>query len=291
MSDPLRVLIVEDSVNDTFFIVRELQRGGFNVEFERVETAASMQTALETQPWDLVISDYAMPLFGGAAALALFQQQSLDIPFIVVSGVMGEELAVEMVKAGANDYVMKDRIGRLVQAVRHELRVAQDRRRRRQTEATVSYLASLVQSAEDAIVGTTSEGTIVSWNAGAEQLYGYSAADVIGQPISVLFPPYRPEAWSETIDRLKQGQPVERLETVRLRKDGTPVEVSVTVSVIRDQEGRIIGASSIARDISRRRQEENDRLTLIQELTAALSENRPREEAAAASRAETNQAH
>ena len=291
MSDPLRVLIVEDSVNDTFFIVRELQRGGFNVEFERVETAASMQTALETQPWDLVISDYAMPLFGGAAALALFQQQSLDIPFIVVSGVMGEELAVEMVKAGANDYVMKDRISRLVQAVRHELRVAQDRRRRRQTEATVSYLASLVQSAEDAIVGTTSEGTIVSWNAGAEQLYGYSAADVIGQPISVLFPPYRPEAWSETIDRLKQGQPVERLETVRLRKDGTPVEVSVTVSVIRDQEGRIIGASSIARDISRRRQEENDRLTLIQELTAALSENRPREEAAAASRAETNQAH
>src|SRR5690348_1680026 len=152
MSDPLRVLIVEDSVNDTFFIVRELQRGGFNVEFERVETAASMQTALETQPWDLVISDYAMPLFGGAAALALFQQQSLDIPFIVVSGVMGEELAVEMVKAGANDYVMKDRISRLVQAVRHELRVAQDRRRRRQTEATVSYLASLVQSAEDAIV-------------------------------------------------------------------------------------------------------------------------------------------
>lgn len=291
MSDPLRVLIVEDSVNDTFFIVRELQRGGFNVEFERVETAASMQTALETQPWDLVISDYAMPLFGGGAALALFQQQSLDIPFIVVSGVMGEELAVEMVKAGANDYVMKDRISRLVQAVRHELRVAQDRRRRRQTEATVSYLASLVQSAEDAIVGTTSEGTIVSWNAGAEQLYGYSAADVIGQPISVLFPPYRPEAWSETIDRLKQGQPVERLETVRLRKDGTPVEVSVTVSVIRDQEGRIIGASSIARDISRRRQEENDRLTLIQELTAALSENRPREEAAAASRAETNQAH
>lgn len=291
MSDPLRVLIVEDSVNDTFFIVRELQRGGFNVEFERVETAASMQTALETQPWDLVISDYAMPLFGGAAALALFQQQSLDIPFIVVSGVMGEELAVEMVKAGANDYVMKDRISRLVQAVRHELRVAQDRRRRRQTEATVSYLASLVQSAEDAIVGTTSEGTIVSWNAGAEQLYGYSAADVIGQPISVLFPPYRPEAWSETIDRLKQGQPVERLETVRLRKDGTPVEVSVTVSVIRDQEGRIIGASSIARDISRRRQEENDRLTLIQELTAALSENRPREEAAAATQAETNQAH
>ena len=289
MSDSLRVLIVEDSVNDTFFIVRELQRGGFNVEFERVETALSMQTALEAQAWDLVISDYAMPVFGGSAALALCQRQSLDIPFIVVSGVMGEELAVEMLKAGASDYVMKDRIGRLVQSVRRELRAAQDRRIRKQTEASVSYLASLVQSAEDAIVGATSEGTIVSWNAGAEQLYGHTAADVIGQPISLLFPPYRPEAWSDTMDRLNQGRPVERLETVRLRKDGTAVEVSVTVSVIRDSEGRIIGASSIARDISRRRQEENDRLTLIRELTTALSENRSPKAAAATMRTEPNE--
>jgi PAS domain S-box-containing protein len=271
MPEPLRVLIVEDSVDDTYFIVRELQRGGFVVEFERVETPAAMQAALANHTWDLVISDYSMPLFGGAAALALFKRNGIDIPFIVVSGAMGEDLAVEMMKAGADEYVMKDRLGRLVPAVRNELRAARERRFRGQTESTISYLASLVQSCDDAIIGTTLDGTILSWNASAERLYGYAALEVIGRPISVLFPPYRPEAWSDAVEKLKQGEAVERLETVRVRKDGKPVEVSVTVSPIRDESGRVIGASSVARDIGRRRQEENERLALIQELTAALA--------------------
>lgn len=275
MSEPLRVLIVEDSVHDTFFIVRELQRGGFNVEFERVDTAANMQTALEDRPWDLIISDYAMPQFGGPAALALFRRTGLDIPFIVVSGAMGEELAVEMLKAGASNYVMKDRLNRLVPAVHSELRAVKERRIRDQSDATATYLASLVQSCEDSIVGTTAEGIIISWNTGAERLFGYRQVEALGQPISLLFPPYRPEAWSDTMEKLKQGDAVERLETVHLRKDGTPVEVSITVSPIRDEDGCLIGASSIARDISQRRQEENERLALIQELTAALSHSRP----------------
>lgn len=278
MSDLLRVLIVEDSVNDTFFMVRELQRGGFNVEFERVETAASMQAALADQTWDLIISDYAMPQFGGAAALALFRRLDLDIPFVVVSGAMGEEFAVEMLKAGASNYVMKDRLNRLVPAVRHELQAVQHRRIRHQTDAASAYLASLVQSCEDSIVGTTAEGIIISWNAAAERLYGYTPLEAIGQPMSLLFPPYRPEEWSDTMEKLKQGEAVERLETVRLRKDGTPVEVSITVSPVRDASGHIIGASTIAHDISQRRQEENERLALIQELTAALSHSNPTSE-------------
>src|SRR5437868_15151063 len=109
--------MVEDSIEDTFFIVRELQRGGFNVSFERVETCQSMQKALAGQTWDLIISDYVLPQFGGAAALALYQECGLDIPFIVVSGAIGEDRAVEMVKAGAHDYVMKDNLSRLVTAV------------------------------------------------------------------------------------------------------------------------------------------------------------------------------
>jgi PAS domain S-box-containing protein len=290
MSDPLRVLIVEDSVDDTFFILRELQRGGFLVEFERVDTPTAMQTALAEGHWDLVISDYSMPQFGGPAALALFQRSGLEIPFIIVSGAMGEDLAVEMVKAGADEYVMKDKLGRLVPAVRNELRATLERRVRRQTEATAAYLASLVESCEDSIIGTTTDGTIVSWNAGAARLYGYTSFEVIGQPISLLFPPYRPEAWTETMEKLKQGETVERQETVRLRKDGTPVEVSVTVSPIRDASGRVIGSSSIARDISLRRHEENERLALIQELTAALSHSYPPDAATTTSGPEQSRA-
>jgi PAS domain S-box-containing protein len=274
MSNSLQVLIIEDSVDDTFFIVRELQKGGFNVDFERVEAPETMEAALTSRAWDLVISDYSMPLFGGRAALALFQQKDLDIPFIVVSGAMGEDLAVEMLKSGANDYVMKDNLARLVPAVKRELDLVRNRRIQTQTETATNYLAYIVQSCDDAIIGKTLDGTIVSWNAGAERLYGYSAVEIIGKHVSMLVPGYRPDELSEIMKKLRNGHSVERFETVRLRKDGTPIDVSVTISPIRDPSGRIIGASSVARDITRRKQEENERLALIQELTEALTHAR-----------------
>jgi two-component system, cell cycle sensor histidine kinase and response regulator CckA len=272
---PLRILIVEDSVDDTFFIVRELQRGGYNVDFERVETAAGMEQALASGPWDLIISDYSMPLFGGSAALALYRQSGLDIPFILVSGTMGEEIAVEMLKTGAHHYVMKDNLTRLAPAVGHELRCSQERRIRQQTEARHEFLASLVSSCHDAIVGHTLEGMVVSWNAGAEQLYGYRADEIVGRSIDVLCPNHRRNEMLEVMGRVRLGEQVEQFETVRLRQDGADVEVSIVISPIKDASQRIIGASSVSRDISRRRQEENERLALIQELTTALSHARP----------------
>jgi PAS domain S-box-containing protein len=271
MSVPLRVLIVEDSFDDTLLIVRELLRGGFQVTSEHVQTAAAMQTALETQNWDLVISDYFLPQLDGAAALALYQQKGLDIPFIVVSGAIGEERAVEIMKAGAHDYVMKDNLERLVPTVRQELRAAQERRIRKQAEAKAAYLASLVETCDDAIIGKTLDGTVVSWNAGAERLYGYTAAEMVGRSTSVLFSRYRPQELAEIEEMLKAGQHVDAYETVRVRKDGTTVEVSVSVSPIKDASGRVIGASVLSRDITQRKQEENERLALIQELTAALT--------------------
>ncbi len=267
----LRVLIVEDSVEDTFFIVRELQRGGFNVTFERVETHGTMQAALDKGSWDLVISDYSMPTFSGPDALTLYLQSGLEAPFIIVSGVLGEDRAVEMVKAGAHDYVLKDNLRRLVPAVEQELQAARERRIRKQTEAATAYLASIVTCCEDAIIGETLDGTIVSWNAGAERLYGFSAVEMIGSSLSRLMPKYRPEEMPNVMERVGKGEQVQGLETIRIRKDGQPVEVSVTISPIRDGSGRIIGASSVERDISQQKQEENERLALIQELTEALS--------------------
>jgi two-component system, cell cycle sensor histidine kinase and response regulator CckA len=261
-------------VDDTFFIVRELQRGGYNVDFDRVETPAGMQTALKSRSWDLVISDYSMPQFGGAAALAMYQQSGQDVPFILVSGTMGEDIAVEMLKAGAHHYVMKDNLTKLVPAISRELLAAEQRRIYREIEAAQAYLASIVSSCNDAIIGKTLQGTVVSWNQGAERLYGYTASEMIGQPISLLCPHYRPEELSEAMDRIRNGEQIEQLETVRLRKDGSPVEISLVISPIKDGKGQIIGASSVSRDISHRKQEDNERLALIQELTAALSHAR-----------------
>ena len=143
-----------------------------------------MQAALDVHDWDLIICDYSMPHFAGPAALAIYQQKGLDIPFISVSGTVGEETVAEMMKAGAHDYVMKSHLARLVPAVKRELRAAQERRDRRQAEAVLAYLASIVESCDDAIIGKTLDGTVVSWNTGAERLYGYSAAEMIGRSIS-----------------------------------------------------------------------------------------------------------
>jgi PAS domain S-box-containing protein len=259
MSRPLRVLIVEDSVDDTFFIVRELQRDGFHVDFERVETAADMQAALARQGWDLIISDYRMPQFDGEACLAVFKQSEEDIPFIVVTGDLGDERAVQILKAGAHDYVMKDNLSRLVPAVKRELQAAQERRARRQAEASAAYLASIVQSCEDAIIGKTLDGTIVTWNPGAERLYGYSAIEVIGRSISMIFPPELKGELSRILREIRKGGHIEGLETVRVRKDGSPLEVSLTVSPIRDSLGRIVGVSTVARELGCRDRQTHER--------------------------------
>src|SRR5437868_4828360 len=125
MGQPLRILLVEDSEDDAELMLRELRRGGYEVNYERVATAEGMAAALQRQKWDLVMCDYVLPGFGGLEALALFRQKASDIPFIVVSGHIGEEIAVGAMQAGADDYLMKDRLARLVPAVRAALRAAE----------------------------------------------------------------------------------------------------------------------------------------------------------------------
>jgi two-component system, OmpR family, sensor histidine kinase VicK len=230
-----------------------------------------LEAALDVRDWDLIICDYSMPQLTGPTALDIYLKRGADIPFISISGAVGEERVAETLKAGAHDYVMKDNLPRLVPTVKRELLAAEERRAKRQKETTLVFLASMVESCDDAIIGKTLNGTVVTWNNGAERLYGYSATEMIGRPISVLFPSYRPSELPEILDSIKQGLSVDRLETVRIRKDGSAVEVSLTISPIKDATGVIIGASSVARDITQRRREENERLGLIKDLTAALS--------------------
>src|SRR5438034_5502035 len=121
MGQPLRILLIEDSEDDAQLLLRALRRGGYESVTDRVATAETVCAALERQSWDVVISDYVMPGFGGLEALQLFKQRGLDVPFIIVSGHIGEEVAVAALKAGANDYVMKDRLARLAPAIERAL--------------------------------------------------------------------------------------------------------------------------------------------------------------------------
>jgi K+-sensing histidine kinase KdpD len=130
----LKVLLVEDSERDAALILRELRRAGYSVVHQRIETAAEMTAALDTESWDVVLCDHALPEFNGMDALQLLRRRDAELPFVIVSGHIGEELAVELMKAGANDYVMKSNLMRLAPAVQRELRDAQDRRERRRLE-------------------------------------------------------------------------------------------------------------------------------------------------------------
>src|SRR5215471_8495247 len=132
---PLRVLLVEDSETDAFLLERALQRGGFETKALRVDTLEAMTAALDGHEWNIILADHAMPQFSAPAALELAKSKGLDIPFIIVSGHIEEETAVAAMKAGAHDYIMKERLARLVPAVERELREAAIRAAQRLSEA------------------------------------------------------------------------------------------------------------------------------------------------------------
>src|SRR6266540_386876 len=117
MGTLLRILLVEDSEDDARFVLREIQHGGYDVEFERVETADAMRAALARRPWDLIICDFSLPRFNAPNALELLKKSGHDLPFIIVSGTIGEESAVNALKAGAHDFIIKGNFARLIPAI------------------------------------------------------------------------------------------------------------------------------------------------------------------------------
>ncbi len=159
MSDAIRVLIVEDSDDDMILVLRELRRGGYKVEYAHVQTPATMEDALEQGSWDIVISDYTMPTFNALDALKILQRKQLDIPFLIVSGTIGEETAVAAMKAGAQDYLLKGKLARLVPAVERERKEAAERQRRHSAEKALAVVeAQLLRAQRLESLGTLASG-------------------------------------------------------------------------------------------------------------------------------------
>ncbi|HBA89619.1 MAG TPA: hybrid sensor histidine kinase/response regulator [Geobacter sp.] len=187
----LKVLLVEDSEEDSLLLIRELTRGGYRLEHKRVETANSMRQALHEATWDVIISDYRMPSFDALGALQVLHETEHDLPFIIVSGKIGEDLAVEAMKAGAHDYLMKGNLARLVPVVERELREADSRRRHRVTQEAVrrgkAEWESVFDAVSDLIIITDAEGVISRCNGRVSAYFpgGYEA--VIGRKIDEIF--------------------------------------------------------------------------------------------------------
>jgi PAS domain S-box-containing protein len=152
------------------------------------------------------------------------------------------------------------------------LNLLEDASERKRVEVVQAYLAAILESSSDAIIGKTLQGIITSWNKGAEKLFGYTAAEIVGLPINTLIPPDRQDEEVEILEKLGRGERIEHFETVRVKKDGTSVDVSLAISPIRDSSGRIIGASKVARDISERKRTDMEREELLMREKTARAE-------------------
>ncbi|HLY64655.1 MAG TPA: PAS domain S-box protein [Chloroflexota bacterium] len=279
MSDPLqplRVLIVEDSEDDAELLLIELHKAGFRPESERVESEPEMAAALSTQEWDLILSDFNMPRFSALGALGLLQDRSLDVPFIIVSGAIGEETAVICMKAGAHDYIMKSNLARLVPVVQRELREAGERFARRLAEqalaASEQRYRTIVDTANDGIVAVDAEGCITYMNGRMREMLGYEARastapsplddtgaaaprEIEARPFADVLHQADRDDWVQRLEQLRAGA---RLQfDVRLvRKDGGGLWALNSCSPLLDQAGAFVGAIAMLRDVTERKQAE-----------------------------------
>ena len=263
MGNPLRVLIVEDSEDDALLLLRELKQGGYEPFHERVETAAAVRAALQAREWDIILCDYHLQGFNGLEALDILKESRIDIPFIIVSGMMGEEMAVAAMKSGAHDYIMKNSRQRLVPAIDRELREAAMRQERKRTEEryrqSEEQFRLLVESAPDAIFVQIG-GCFAYVNPATVRLLGaQSVEQLLGQPILERISPDYREIFRERRRLLtEERQKVPPMVQKYLKLDGTVVHVEA--SAVPFSYNNEIGALAYLRDITERMQVE-DKLT------------------------------
>ncbi len=245
-TQPLRVLIVEDNPNDAELVLRELRRAGFDPDWNRVDTEAEFSASLDPRI-DLILSDYAMPQFCGLRALELLKERGLKIPFIIVSGTIGEETAVAAIRSGAADYLLKDRLARLGEAVKHALAQKRLWDERKESEKRLREQADIINRARDAIVARDFEtDRITLWNTGAERLYGWSANEALGRPLGEL-------TFAGSNDRVALLKHLVAAgefhgEIKHRTKDGREVSVDARVTLVRNDDGTPRSVLGIATD-------------------------------------------
>jgi PAS domain S-box-containing protein len=258
----LRVLLVEDSENDAILLLRELRRGGYEPLCERVSTPEEMERALREaeergEGWEVVVSDYYLPRFRAPDALALLRRLGYVTPFILVSSKVGEEAAVAMMRAGAQDYVSKENLARLCPAIERELREAADRRERAKAEEALreseDRFRRLVEQAADAMLVYDLEGNFVDVNRRACEALGYTREELLGMSMGDVEAGEASGELGRLWEETSAAGP-RTLETLHRRKDGTTFPVEVRVGVF-ELGGRPL-VLALARDVTERKEAE-----------------------------------
>ena len=254
----LRVLIVEDSEDDAQLLIRQLKRGGYDPAASRVETADEMSRMLDQQRWDIIIADYSLPKFNAVQALALLHRKELDVPFLILSGTIGEATAVEAMRAGAHDYIMKGSSARLLPAIDRELREAVERANRRRAENALRdnerRFRSLIENSSDITTVVDVAGTIIYQSPSVQRILGLPPDALVGTKLQEHVHPEDVERVQQSIARPDE-EAIQSFE-FRFRERGGEWRIlEATVNHLLDNPG-VGGIVLNSRDITGRKQDE-----------------------------------
>ncbi len=263
----LRSLIVEDNADDELLLLRYLAKAGYDVQSQRVQTAADLKAALATRPWDIVISDYQMPNFNGLDALSILKESGRDIPFIIISGIIGEEVAVEAMRLGVDDYLLKGNLARLAPAIEREMENEASRRARQQAEKTLreseERFRSIVETTTEWIWAFDSQGNCAYSNPALETILGYTPEEFFGKS----FLPFMHEEDREKIEQLLPTLIAEQRGWTNLvcrwyHKDGSVRILESNAVPLLNSDGEVIGYRGADRDITERKRADEEKALL-----------------------------
>ena len=227
----------------------ELRRAGFDPDWERVFTRQDYLSRLDPS-LEVILADYQSAQIDASSALRLMQERGLDIPFIVVSATVGKDVVVSTLKEGASEYLLKDHLARLGQAVTRALEQKRLKLEKQRAEEEVHYQATLLRNIRDAVISTDMSLTIESWNEAAKEMYGWKAKETLGRPLAdVILSGSAHQAFEDELQRLFESEHFEG-RAIHVQKDGTALNVLASVSLLRDDEGSPVGAVMVSRDIS-----------------------------------------
>ena len=283
----LRVLLVEDCEDDALFIARELTKGGYKPLVTRVDSPGAMNAALRDQTWDLVLSDWNLPRFSALFAIEMLKCNGLDLPFIIVSGMIGEDAAIAAMKAGAHDYVMKSHLGRLVPAIQRELSEADNRRSRKQAETALAVgeerLKLIARATNDAIWDWDLTTQTLGWNEGFHVLFGFQPYEV--EPgVESWYGRLHPEEKERVIETRYaaiNGAAATWSDQYRFcRADGAYAHVLDRGYVVRDEEGKAVRAIGALIDLTEQKRAEAEIVAAyerLRDLTVRLEHTKEEE--------------
>jgi two-component system cell cycle sensor histidine kinase/response regulator CckA len=261
MDQLIQILHVEDDPADAELVQAKIEAAGLACRITCVQTRADYHQALEENRYDIILTDFRLPMFDGLSALKLARERCPEVPFIFVSGTMGEDAAIDALTEGATDYVLKQKLTRLVPAIKRALHEAQNHRQRKRAEAALqaseARMAGIIKSAMDAIISVNDQRRIVLFNAAAEQMFGCSAAQVSGQLLDSFIPERLRQAYKEQLRDLALAGPAwhgrgELGVEAGLRSNGEEFPIEGSISKVETPEGKLY--TIILRDITMRKQ-------------------------------------